>query len=111
MPSYSKAEQLKSVKVKKPKIYINRISKQKKERLKNWWSEKELFLEIWNEREHNCIECWKYLSEAKAHNFDHIIPKSKWEKYRLDKDNIQLLCFWCHFYKWTKLVYKWPNLD
>ena len=30
---------------------IKLVSDKKKERLKNWWSEKELFQEIWEERE------------------------------------------------------------
>lgn len=89
---------------------IKKISDKKRERLKNWW-EKELFKEVWSERDHKCEECGKILREAKAHNFDHIIPKSRWEKYRLDKDNIKLVCFACHFFKTTWLNYKWPDLD
>lgn len=93
------------------KTQINPISDKKKERLKNWWSEKDLFKEIWEEREHKCNECWKYLQEAKAHNFSHI--KSKWSRpdLRLDKSNIEILCFRCHFKKDMWLDYKWPDLD
>ena len=90
---------------------INIISNKKKERIKNWWSEKDLFKEIREERWHNCNECWKYLQEAKAHNFSHI--KSKWSRpdLRLDKSNIEILCFRCHFKKDMWLDYKWPDLD
>lgn len=89
---------------------IKQVSDKKKERLSKY-SEKDLFKEIWNEREHICEECWKFLKEAKAHNFDHIIPKSKWEEYRLDKSNIKLICFACHFTKTNGLVYKWVDYD
>ena len=95
----------------KKQTRINLVSDKKKERLKNWWSEIELFKEIWNERKRICEECWKILKEPKAHNFDHIIPKSRWEKYRLDKSNIKIVCFACHFLKTTWLNYKWPDLD
>ncbi len=90
---------------------MKQISDKRKERILNWWSEKEVFREIWNERKHECENCWKVLKEAKAHNFDHIIPKSRWEKYRLDKENIKVVCFACHFLKTTWLNYKWPDLD
>ena len=95
----------------KVKNTIRKVSLKKQQRIKEWWSEKDLFLEIWNERKRECEICWKYLQEAKAHNFDHIIPKSRWEKYRLDKDNIKIVCFFCHFIKTHWLVYKWPDLD
>lgn len=94
-----------------PRKSINKVSSKRKERIKSWDSEKSLFLEIWNEREHKCVECGKYLAEAKAHNFSHI--KSKWSRpdLRLDKNNIEILCFRCHFKKDHWLNYKWPDLD
>lgn len=85
---------------------IRKISKKKAQRIKEWKSEKDLFEKIRNERLHECCVCGKYIYEAKAHNFDHIIPKSRGEQYRLDENNIQIVCFWCHFEKWTKLKYK-----
>ena len=95
----------------KKQTRINLVSNKKKERIKNWWSEKDLFKEIWEERCHNCNECWKYLQEAKVHNFSHI--KSKWSRpdLRLEKSNIEILCFRCHFKKDMWLDYKWPDLD
>ena len=37
---------------------------------------KTLYLEIWNERQHNCTVCKKYLwNEPKAHYFAHILSK------------------------------------
>lgn len=107
LSNYQK-ENKSSVKVKNT---IRKVSIKKQQRIKEWWSEKDLFLEIRNERKHECEECWKYLKEAKAHNFDHIIPKSRWEKYRLDKNNIKIVCFFCHFLKTHWLIYKWIDLD
>jgi hypothetical protein len=90
---------------------LKKISDKRRERLKNWWGEKDLFLEVWNEREHKCNECWKYLKEAKAHNFSHIRSKGARPDLRLDKSNIEILCFACHFLKDHWLKYKWPDLD
>ena len=96
-------------KVKKNKP-INKISKKKQERL-NWYSEKDLFKEVWEERLHKCEKCWKILKEAKAHNFSHIKSKGKYPELRLCKENIEILCFSCHFEFTTWLKYKWINLD
>ena len=74
-------------------------------------SQKELFMEIWNERPHECVECGRILREPRPHNFDHIVTKWARRDLRYDKDNIQILCFACHFYKTNKLKYKWPDLD
>lgn len=90
---------------------INKISLKKKQRIKEWWSEVELFKEIWNERKRECENCKRELTQARVHNFDHIIPKSRWEEFRLDKSNIKLICFKCHFEKTNWLVYKWIDLD
>jgi hypothetical protein len=60
--------------------------------------EKDLFFEIWNERPHVCVNCKCNLgNEAKAHFFSHIISKKKEPKLRLEKSNIWLLCFDCHY--------------
>jgi 5-methylcytosine-specific restriction endonuclease McrA len=85
---------------------IRKISKKKAQRIKEWKTEKAVFEKIRMGREHNCCICWKYIYEAKAHNFDHIIPKSRWEQYRLNESNIQIVCFACHFEKTTWLKYK-----
>lgn len=90
---------------------INKISLKKKQRIKEWWSEVQLFKEIWNERKKECENCKRELTQARVHNFDHIIPKSRWEEFRLDKSNIKLICFKCHFEKTNWLVYKWIDLD
>jgi len=105
---------------KKEKIVkpIKAISDKKKKRIKEWWSEKDLFIQIAKERQVDwiCIcenkKCNKKIKvkDLWPVNFDHVIPKSKWEEYRLDKKNIAILCFACHFKKtnWQtlKVIYK-----
>lgn len=62
--------------------------------------EREMFLEIWEEREHFCTnpDCRKFLGhEPKTYFFSHIKPKSTHPELRLEKSNIRLLCFDCHF--------------
>lgn len=59
--------------------------------------EKELFLEIWAERPHVCVNCKSNLGKTpKTWFFSHIHPKSIYPALRLVKQNIQLLCFTCH---------------
>ena len=59
--------------------------------------EKEVFEEIRNERPHYCTICNKYITEAQARCFAHLLAKGMYPKYRLNKDNIALVC-WpdCH---------------
>lgn len=60
--------------------------------------EKKLFIEIWNERIHYCSNCKTYLGEEPlVHYFSHIKPKGLYPELRLDKNNIQLLCYECHY--------------
>jgi DNA-directed RNA polymerase subunit RPC12/RpoP len=59
--------------------------------------ERELFLEIWNERVHYCTKCSKWLGEEPlAHFFSHIKSKGAHPELRLNKGNIELLCMACH---------------
>jgi len=98
----------------KPKVKyeIPKISEKKKKRLKENGSEWELFRKIIAERgELYCEVCGKHIKNPKPHHFDHKIPKSRWEKYRLDKNNIQVLCFADHFEKTTWLKHKGIDLD
>ena len=93
---------------------VKTFFKTKTKKKKSKWSQKDLFMEVWNEREHKCsCDCWcdRKLNTPRPHNFDHI--KSKWSRVDLkyNKENIQILCFKCHFYKTNKLKYKWPDLD
>ncbi len=90
-------------KVRKP---IPKIGKRTKERISEHGTESELFAKIWNDRPHACEECGKTITEPRAHNFDHVIPKGRDASKRYDPDNIRLLCFACHFHKTTGLAYK-----
>lgn len=57
----------------------------------------ELFLEIWNERKHNCQSCGFWLgNEPKSIFFDHLIEKSKRKDLALIKENILVVCENCH---------------
>lgn len=60
--------------------------------------EKNIFLELWNERPHICTNCMIHLGdEPIAHFFSHIISKKRKPELRLEKTNIRLLCFECHY--------------
>lgn len=59
--------------------------------------EKDLFIQIWAERPHLCVNCKKNLGdEPRTFFFSHIQSKGAHPEKRLDKTNIQLLCFDCH---------------
>lgn len=59
---------------------------------------KTLYLDIWNERKHNCTVCKKHLwNEPKAHFFAHILSKGAYPSYKYEKENIALLCYDCHY--------------
>ena len=76
-----------------PKTRIKPISKKRKEALKGR-SEMDVFLEIWEEREHKSELTGEPLlpkGHAKWHwQMLHILPKSRFPELRLDKDNILL---------------------
>lgn len=68
--------------------------------------EKELFLEIWLEREHFCQNCGVPIREVRNEegeliinpaNFHHTKHKSKYPELRLVKKFIVIWCFDCHF--------------
>jgi len=96
---------------------VNKVSNKKKKRLQEWKSEKKKFIEIAIKRAINwevkCQKCSKSIKliNLTHWNFDHRIPKSKWEDYRLDENNIDILCVACHFEKtnWQKLKVKYNN--
>jgi hypothetical protein len=52
-----------------------------------------VFEEILNEREPVCFVCGEPITLIMPHNFMHILPKGKYEAFRLYKPNIQLACF------------------
>lgn len=60
--------------------------------------EKVLFLEIWSEREHICVNCKTYLGNTPRNwMFSHKVAKGVDKSLRLSKDNIDLLCWDCHY--------------
>lgn len=73
--------------------------------------QKDVFEEIWNERPHFCVKCWKYLREAKAHNFSHIKPKWLYPELKFEKSNIELICFSCHYENTFWWKYNWISYD
>lgn len=95
----------------KTKNLVNRPIKQeqekpKKKRTKNPTNQpirkqnpnmRDLFLEIWNEREHKCIQCSKELGdEPLAHYFSHIKARNVAPSLKYSKGNIDILCLECH---------------
>lgn len=56
---------------------------------------------------------WKIINknDLTPTNFSHKIPKSRWEKYRLDPDNIEIVSMAYHNYEHTKQILKidYPN--
>ena len=87
--------------------FKNEVVKKKKPKQ----SQKIMFMEIWEERKHECVDCWRLLKTPRPHNFDHI--KTKWSRpdLKYDKSNIDIVCFKDHFYRTNKMNYKWPDLD
>lgn len=63
--------------------------------------EKEVFRRIWDAADGNakCLTCGTAITEGRAINFSHLLPKGKYPEYRLDKRNIVLQCSGCHM-KW-----------
>lgn len=59
--------------------------------------EKQLFLDIWNSRKHECCVCGSNINEMSTYCFAHILPKGMYPEYRLTKANIALVCSMkCH---------------
>lgn len=60
--------------------------------------ERELFLEIWEERPHFCEKCGKFLGNIpKPEFFSHKHSKGSRPDLRLCKENIELNCRECHY--------------
>ncbi len=78
----------------KGKIKRHRIRVKKKKPT----GEADLFKEIWEEREHICHNCKISLgSDPKTFFFMHIKAKGAYPSLRLEKSNIALSCFDCHY--------------
>ena len=77
---------------KKPRVYKKRTIKFSKPT-----GELTMNREIWEEREHICVNCKIYLgNEPKAWMFAHRKPKSTHPELRLVKLNTELHCWDCH---------------
>jgi len=60
--------------------------------------EAEMFREIWETCEHECSHCREWLGDEINYSFfDHVLSKAQRKDLQLEKDNIRLLCFDCHF--------------
>ncbi len=61
----------------------------------------------------NWEECYKQipLEDLTPTNFSHTTPKSRWEEYRLDPDNIEIVSRAWHHYEHTRQILKvdYPN--
>jgi hypothetical protein len=80
---------------KQPLKRTQKPTKYKRKKTGEW----EMFLEIWKERPHYCVnkKCGKYLGEEpQAIFFSHRKSKGAYPELRLCKDNIDLLCPECH---------------
>lgn len=76
----------------KPTVNNERAKLQKQQ----FNTDREFYLEVWNERPHVCINCNCNLGEINLLYFHHIIRKSTYPQFRYDKDNIAILCGQCH---------------
>lgn len=78
------------------------IEKAKRKPLKHKRTgEYDLFVEIWNEREHRCANCKDKLSANVPMKwfikyFSHQKSKGAYPELRLEKSNIELNCHTCH---------------
>ena len=54
--------------------------------------ELQLFQEIWEERKHACQVCGEPLPAFDIWNFAHVLGKKAYQKFRLEKANIILMC-------------------
>jgi len=63
-----------------------------KTRCRKKTGEKEVFENIRNTRKHVCTICGKYITEAQARCFAHLLAKGMYPDYRLHDANIALVC-------------------
>lgn len=82
----------------KSKVEVALERGRKKSNVRKATGEREVFLKIWTERPHRCVNCGKYLGEdPKSFMFSHREAKGVNNRNRLNPSNIDLLCFDCHF--------------
>jgi hypothetical protein len=66
--------------------------------------ELELFKEIWAERPHKCVICEANLPVFTVKFFAHVLSKGSHPEMRLDKENIEIMCF-PHHYRYDAETY------
>jgi hypothetical protein len=100
--------QIRKQKEKPKKIYSLKRKPLKRFKIKPKQKKKigeyEVFLEIWNEREHECVNCGmnldRFVDEETGNPstmlFSHIKTKGSKPDLKKDKNNIELLCPDCH---------------
>ena len=90
---------------KKQQVRIKPIIVEEK-KFKEPTGELKLFKIIWQTRPHRCEVCDKEINEFSHNIFSHILPKGLYPEYRLDENNIWIMCHdfneergWggCHF--------------
>ena len=59
--------------------------------------EKTVFFEIWAERPHKCVICDAVLPMFTVRYFAHILGKGAYPSLRLNKENIEIMCFPHHY--------------
>lgn len=80
------------------RIEIAKLKAKSKAVSKRKTGEREMFLRIWKQRPHYCVNCGKWLGEEPhAIYFSHRKAKGVSESDKLNPDNIDLLCGDCHF--------------
>ena len=80
---------IKKISIKRQSEIIDKIAEQHKMH--------EMFYSIWNKRIHRCESCGVGLgNELRSYHFDHLLEKSKYSEYKLDEQNIILVCLPCH---------------
>jgi len=107
---------LKKLKLKARKMWILYDAPPETEKISKW--EFELFKRIAEERcgdrwfviaKHilpNWNTGWKTINKENltVSNMSHKIPKSRWEEYRLDPDNIEIVSMAYHLYEHTRQI-------
>lgn len=74
------------------------LTEKKKTYIRKPTGEKQLFLEIWGERDHVCHNCKSTLPEPpQTFYFMHVKSKGAFPELRLQKSNIKLSCWDCHY--------------
>lgn len=58
--------------------------------------EKEVMWRVWQKHDHFCEVCEEQLLHFNPANCAHILNKNKYPLYRLNPDNIAILCLTCH---------------